>query len=148
MTTVRAYLKAKRAEHTPYVVGKTSKKRCQICLSIWPCEQSQILDLALSAEDKASELRFIEQLAHAVYADELANNYGGLGYELRPAGLAVAEVMRTAEGYRKALVEQGLLQKTASGAMVWHAHDCPASFDFDECNYRCRVARAALEETR
>ncbi len=43
----RAHLEAKRAEHTPYVVGKTSKKRCQICLSIWPCEQSEILDLAL-----------------------------------------------------------------------------------------------------
>ena len=28
--------------------------------------------------------------------------------------------------------------------MVWHAHDCPASFDFDECNYRCRVAREAF----
>ena len=42
------------------------------------------------------------------------------------------------------LTEQGLLQKTASGSMVWHAHDCPASFDFDECNYRCRVAREAF----
>lgn len=43
-----------------------------------------------------------------------------------------------------ALTEQGLLQKTASGSMVWHAHDCPASFDFGECNYRCRVAREAF----
>lgn len=39
-----------------------------------------------------------------------------------------------------ALTEQGLLQNTATGA-IWHIHDCPASFDFAECNYRCRVAR-------
>ncbi len=93
----RAYLEAERAAHTHYVVPATGEKRCCLCLSIWPCEQSESLDLALRAE-----------------------------------------------GYRKALVEQGLLQKTASGSMVWHAHDCPASFDFDECNYRCRVAREAF----
>ncbi len=133
MTTVRAYLEAKRAEHTPYVVGKTSKKRCQICLSIWPCEQSEILDLALSAEDKASELRFIEQLAHDVYSDELANNYGGLGYENRPAGLAVAEVVRKAEGYRKALKELA----------DWP--DGGNRYGQDKMKKR---ARAALEETR
>ncbi len=46
---------------------------------------------------------------------------------------------------RAALTEQGLLQKKPGGGMVWHAHDCPASFDFAQCNYRCRVARAALE---
>lgn len=46
-----------------------------------------------------------------------------------------------------ALTEQGLLQKKADGSMVWHVHDCPASFDFAQCNYRCRVARAALEGT-
>jgi len=47
-----------------------------------------------------------------------------------------------------ALTEQGLLQKKADGSMVWHVHDCPASFDFAQCNYRCRVARAALEGKR
>ena len=45
---------------------------------------------------------------------------------------------------RAALVEQGLLQKKADGSMIWHAHDCPASFDFAQCNYRCRVAREAF----
>ena len=43
-----------------------------------------------------------------------------------------------------ALRNQGLLQRTATG-VVWHVHDCPASFDFAECNYRCRVAREAFE---
>ena len=42
-----------------------------------------------------------------------------------------------------ALTEQGLLQNTATG-VIWHVHDCPASFDFAECNYRCRVAREAF----
>ena len=42
-----------------------------------------------------------------------------------------------------ALRNQGLLQNTATG-VVWHAHDCAASFDFAECNYRCRVAREAF----
>ena len=45
---------------------------------------------------------------------------------------------------RAALTEQGLLQKKPGGGMVWHAHDCPASFDFAQCNYRCRVAREAF----
>lgn len=27
---------------------------------------------------------------------------------------------------------------------LWHVHDCPASFDFAECHYRCRVAREAF----
>lgn len=44
------------------------------------------------------------------------------------------------EALLSALRNQGLLQNTATG-VVWHVHDCPASFDFDECNYRCRVAR-------
>ncbi len=43
-----------------------------------------------------------------------------------------------------ALRNQGFLQNTTTGK-VWHAHDCPASFDFAQCNYRCRVARLALE---
>ena len=43
----------------------------------------------------------------------------------------------------EALRNQGLLQNTATG-VVWHVHDCPASFDFAECNYRCRVAREAF----
>lgn len=46
----RAHLEAERAEHTHYVVPATGEKRCCLCLSIWPCEQSEILDLALSAE--------------------------------------------------------------------------------------------------
>jgi hypothetical protein len=49
------------------------------------------------------------------------------------------------EQLRAALTEQGFLQKKADGSMVWHAHDCPASFDFAQCKYRCRVARTALE---
>lgn len=45
-----------------------------------------------------------------------------------------------AEALAGALRNQGLLQNTYHGT-VWHIHDCPASFDFAECNYRCRVAR-------
>jgi hypothetical protein len=59
--------------------------------------------------------------------------------------------VRTCQGclaeHRAALLDalrnQGLLQNTATG-VVWHVHDCPASFDFAECNYRCRVAREAF----
>ena len=47
----RAYLEARRGEHTHYVVPATGEKRCCLCLGVWPCEQSEILDLALAAED-------------------------------------------------------------------------------------------------
>ena len=49
----------------------------------------------------------------------------------------------TLEALLGALRNQGLLQNTFHG-VVWHVHDCPASFDFTECNYRCRVAREAF----
>ena len=48
-----------------------------------------------------------------------------------------------AEALATALRNQGLLQNTFHGK-VWHIYDCPASFDFSECNYRCRVAREAF----
>lgn len=57
-----------------------------------------------------------------------------------------AEVKRLeqqAEALAAALRNQGLLQNTFHGT-VWHIHDCPASFDFAECHYRCRVAREAF----
>lgn len=47
------------------------------------------------------------------------------------------------EAVISALRNQGLLQNTATG-VIWHVHDCPASFDFSECHYRCRVAREAF----
>lgn len=50
------------------------------------------------------------------------------------------------EAVISALRNQGLLQNTATG-VIWHVHDCPASFDFSECHYRCRVAREALAGT-
>ena len=45
-----------------------------------------------------------------------------------------------------ALEAQGLLQKRLSGSFVWHAYDCPAAFDFAECNARCRIARPMIRE--
>ena len=66
-----------------------------------------------------------------------------------PVGMmqrVVAEVTRLraqADALATALRNQGLLQNTFHGT-VWHIHDCPASFDFSECHYRCRVAREAF----
>ena len=76
----RAHLEAKRGEHTHYVadgstttqwlttdypvVPATGEKRCCLCLSIWPCEQSQILDLALSAEGYRKALEYIRDVGH------------------------------------------------------------------------------------
>jgi hypothetical protein len=59
--------------------------------------------------------------------------------------LLIGALQTERDRLRAALAEQGLLQKKPGGGMVWHAHDCPASFDFAQCNYRCRVARAAME---
>ena len=58
------------------------------------------------------------------------------------AALTKADTLRTV--LLDALRNQGLLQNTATGGKVWHVHDCPASFDFALCNYRCRVAREAF----
>lgn len=55
----------------------------------------------------------------------------------------VDAVREQAESLAGALRNQGLLQNTFHGT-VWHIHDCPASFDFSECHYRCRVAREAF----
>lgn len=55
-----------------------------------------------------------------------------------------ARLREQADALATALRNQGLLQNTFHGT-VWHIHDCPASFDFAECNYRCRVAREAFE---
>ena len=54
-----------------------------------------------------------------------------------------ARLREQAEALATALRNQGLLQNTFHGK-VWHIYDCPASFDFSECNYRCRVAREAF----
>ena len=54
-----------------------------------------------------------------------------------------ARLREQAEALATALRNQGLLQNTFHGT-VWHIHDCPASFDFAECHYRCRVAREAF----
>lgn len=68
----------------------------------------------------------------------------------RAVSLTKADLLELLDAYeerdrlRAALAEQGLLQKKPGGGMVWHAHDCPASFDFAQCNYRCRVAREAF----
>ena len=86
--------------------------------------------------------------------DDDVRTFTGQLLELLPSGNWLG--MREWEAkYRKAearvaeltaaLTEQGLLQKKADGSMVWHVHDCRASFDFAQCNYHCRVARAALE---
>jgi hypothetical protein len=65
---------------------------------------------------------------------------------LKPTTVAeLLDAYEERERLRAALAEQGLLQKKPGGGMLWHAHGCPASFDFAQCNYRCRVARAALE---
>lgn len=53
------------------------------------------------------------------------------------------QLLAQAEALADALRNQGLLQNTFHGK-VWHIHDCPASFDFSECHYRCRVAREAF----
>lgn len=55
-----------------------------------------------------------------------------------------ARLREQAEALAGALRNQGLLQNTFHGT-VWHIHDCPASFDFSECHYRCRVAREAFD---
>ncbi len=52
----RAHLEAKRGEHTHYVVPTTGEKRCCLCLGVWPCEQAEILDLALENEQLTREL--------------------------------------------------------------------------------------------
>lgn len=75
----RAHLEAKRGEHTHYVVPTTVEKRCCLCLSIWPCEQSQILDLALSADTKDAEITRLREAAKVL--DELD---WCIGYELLP----------------------------------------------------------------
>lgn len=54
-----------------------------------------------------------------------------------------ARLREQAEALVDALRNQGLLQNSPNG-VIWHVHDCPASFDFAECNYRCRVAREAF----
>ncbi len=61
----RAHLEAERGEHTHYVVPATGEKRCCLCLSIWPCEQSQILDLALAAEGYRKALVVAQDFADA-----------------------------------------------------------------------------------
>ena len=54
-----------------------------------------------------------------------------------------ARLREQADALADALRNQGLLQNSPNG-VIWHVHDCPASFDFAECNYRCRVAREAF----
>ena len=61
----RAHLEARRGEHTHYVVPTTGEKRCRRCLSIWPCEQSEILDLALAAEGYRKALVVAQDYADA-----------------------------------------------------------------------------------
>ena len=54
-----------------------------------------------------------------------------------------ARLREQADALADALRNQGLLQNSPNG-VIWHVHDCPASFDFSECHYRCRVAREAF----
>lgn len=72
------------------------------------------------------------------------NLLANIGYKYALETMTTEQLRARVAELTAALTEQGLLQKTASGSMVWHAHDCPASFDFGECNYRCRVAREAF----
>ena len=78
--------------------------------------------------------------------DQYAHRSDSSGYAGR-MGLEVLTELRLtraqADALADALRNQGLLQNTYHGK-VWHVHDCPASFDFAECNYRCRVAREAF----
>lgn len=78
--------------------------------------------------------------------DENARLRGDLDTALglrRMESRRVDTVREQAEALATALRNQGLLQNTFHGT-VWHIHDCPASFDFAECHYRCRVAREAF----
>ena len=98
---------------------------------VYPSELTELLDAYEERDRLRDEIERAAQLAV-----EAKNTI----LKLRGA-LDLAQT----ETERDRLEEQGFLQKNADGSMVWHAHDCPASFDFAQCNYRCRVARAALE---
>ena len=99
--------------------------------------------MTIDVADLRELLEFKAQDAEAVDAeDDFAR--GWVPLSLKEAA-ALLDAYEERDRLRAALNEQGFLQKKADGSMFWHAHDCPASFDFAQCNYRCRVARAALE---
>lgn len=72
------------------------------------------------------------------------NLLANIGYKYALETMTTEQLRARVAELEAALTEQGLLQKTVGGSMVWHVHDCPASFNFAECNYRCRVAREAF----
>lgn len=71
-----------------------------------------------------------------------AHKLAEMGYDKAQAELAALRT-RVAD-LEAALREQGFYQKSAANKVVWHAHDYPGSFDYAECNYRCKVARRVL----
>ncbi len=136
----RAHLEAERGEHTHYVVPTTGEKRCCLCLGVWPCEQSEILDLALAAEER--EQQFGSLLAR-IHRD--GGHYIS-AYGWRKAGEDAEEIVlsdRTAaeraEGYRKALLHayQSIHILVCRRPLV-RFEDCP--------EFGCVDRRAALEE--
>lgn len=100
---------------------------------VYPSELTELLD----AYEAHSECEAIQEHEVAV-SRRWQENYNTEFDKVRA-------LTKERDRLRAVLAEQGLLQKKPGGGMVWHAHDCPASFDFAQCNYRCRVARAALE---
>lgn len=102
----RAHLEAERAKHSSYAVATTNKKRCQICLSIWPCEQSEILDLALDG---------IEMRARV----NVDAPYSSMMQRTDEWQRAAIEDRKRAEGYRKALA---VAQDYADAQRAWQSN--------------------------
>lgn len=75
-----------------------NKYNCNSCWTLW------------ALEDQRSEIDFARQLAIGVYPDELANQFGGMGLEDRPLGVAIANLHLKIEK-----LEKGTLRKQLQG---------------------------------
>lgn len=102
---------------------------------VYPSELTELLDAYEERDRLRDEIERAAQLA--VEAKNTILKLRG--------SLDFAQTETERERLRAAMEEQGFLQKNADGSTRWHVHGCPASFDFAQCNPRCRVARAALE---
>ena len=109
----------------------------------WPCPTTELLDAYEERDQLRAEREIPEGMEEIIEWARRHPEYMWQENQRNENEVTWRETER--EQLRAALAEQGLLQKKPGGGMVWHAHDCPASFDFAQCNYRCRVARAALE---
>jgi hypothetical protein len=118
-------------------------QRCYTCYQKWPCITSELLDAYEERDRLRAEREIPEGMEEIIEWARRHPEYMWQENQRNENEVTWLETER--EQLRAALAEQGLLQKKPGGGMVWHAHDCPASFDFAQCNYRCRVARAALE---